>query len=135
MAAAEVNISPSGEGLSALSADLQGNNKEEMTQTLRRPDEQLKAAVIQELQWISSVDSEHIRVRVDEGAVTLTGTVTTYPETLLAAKAALTVRGVTAIAQELNVAGPFAEGSDTDIARQAGHALENAVNIPATVKV
>jgi osmotically-inducible protein OsmY len=106
-----------------------------MTQTLRRSDEQLKTAVIQELQWISSVDSEHIRVRVDEGAVTLSGTVSTYPETLLAAKAALTVRGVTAIAQELNVAGPFAEGSDTDIARQAGHALENAVNIPATVKV
>jgi osmotically-inducible protein OsmY len=106
-----------------------------MTRTLLRTDAQLKSAVAEELQWLSGIDSAHIGVFVQDGAVTLTGTVGTYPETLLAAKAALSVRGVTAIAQEINVRGPFAQGTDSDIARDAGEALQRAVNIPNTVKV
>lgn len=96
---------------------------------------QLQSAVIDELNWLSSLDSAHIGVFVDGGAVTLTGTVGTYPETLLAAKAALSVRGVTAIAQELTVRGPFAQSTDSDIAREAGEALQRAVNVPDSVKV
>lgn len=105
-----------------------------MTGTLPRTDAQLRSAVIDELQWLSGIDSSQIDVSVEAGAVTLSGTVSTYPGTLLAAKATLAVRGVTAIAQELTVRGPFAEGSDSDIARQAGEALQRSVNIPDTVR-
>jgi len=106
-----------------------------MTQTEHRTDAELKSAVTDELQWLPSVDSAHIGVSVDGGAVTLTGTVSTYPEVLLAGKAALSVRGVTAIAQELTVRGPFAESTDSDIARDAGEAIQRAVNVPGTVQV
>ncbi len=106
-----------------------------MTQTEHRTDAELKSAVTDELQWLPSVDSAHIGVSVDGGAVTLTGTVSTYPEVLLAGKAALSVRGVTAIAQELTVRGPFAESTDSDIARDASEAVQRAVNVPSTVRV
>lgn len=105
-----------------------------MTRSAHRTDAQLKSAVVEELQWLSGIDSTKIGVAVQDGAVTLTGTVGTYPETLLAGKAALAVRGVTAIAQEITVRGPFAQGTDSDIAHAAGQALTRAVNIPDTVK-
>lgn len=64
-----------------------------------------------------------------DGVATLTRTVGSYPETLLAAKAALSVQGVTAIAQEITGRGPFAQGADCDVAREAGDALRRAMNI------
>ncbi|MCW2723066.1 BON domain-containing protein [Pseudonocardia sp.] len=51
-----------------------------MSQTLRRSDSDIKSAVI------------------DDGAVTLSGEVDSYPEKLMATKAAQRVHGVTAIA-------------------------------------
>lgn len=105
-----------------------------MIRTVRFTDSELRSAVAAELQWLPSIDSEHIEISVDGGAVTLSGTVPTYPQTLLATKAALSVRGVTAIAQELAVRGPSAGNVDSDIAREAGAALQRAVNVPDTVK-
>jgi osmotically-inducible protein OsmY len=104
-----------------------------MTQTLRRPDAELKAAVIDELGWMPSVDSTHVGVAVDDGAVTLSGEVSSYPEKLLAGRAAQRVRGVTAIAQEITVRTSWG-ANDSDIARMAGDALEQATDVPESVK-
>ena len=82
-----------------------------------------------------SVDSASIGVSVEGGCVTPTGSVSTYPEMLLAAKAALQVRGITAVAQELTVRGPWAAVTDTEIGPQAAEAVDRAVNVPETVKV
>ena len=105
-----------------------------MTQTLRRSDSDIKAAVVEELGWTPSVDSTHVGVAVDGGAVTLSGEVGSYPEKLMASKAAQRVHGVTAIAQETTVRSRWDEVDDSDIAREIGEALERAVDVPDSVK-
>ena len=104
-----------------------------MTQTLSRSDKDLKTAVVDELGWTPSVDSTHVGVAVNDGAVTLSGEVSSYPEKLLAGKAALRVHGVTAIAQEITVHTTWS-ANDTDIAREAAEALERATDVPESVK-
>lgn len=104
-----------------------------MTQTLKRTDAELKKNVEDELSWLPSVNSNHIGVSVDGGAVTLTGHVETYPQKMLAAKAVQRVRGVTAIAQEVEVHSSWSSTNDTDIAREAGEALDRSVTVPDAV--
>lgn len=106
-----------------------------MTQTLRRSDADLKAAVVAELGWTGGVDSAHVGVAVTDGAVTLSGEVASYPEKLLACKAAQRVLGVTAIAQGITVRSARGPVNDTDLAREAGEALDRAVDVPGSVKV
>jgi len=106
-----------------------------MTQTLRTSDADLKAAVVDELGWTPSVDSTHVGVAVTDGTVTLSGEVGSYPEKLLACKAAQRVHGVTAIAQEITVRSSWGAASDTDLAREAGEAIDRAVDVPGSVKV
>jgi osmotically-inducible protein OsmY len=101
-----------------------------MTHTTQRTDTQLKDAVTAELAWLANVDSTHIGVAVNHGAVTLSGEVESYPERLLAQEAALKVRGVTAIAEEITVRSGFQGTNDTDIAREANEALQRSVDIP-----
>ncbi|MBN9096674.1 MAG: BON domain-containing protein [Pseudonocardia sp.] len=104
-----------------------------MTSTPSGPDADLKSAVVQELEWTPGVDSTHIGVSVDGGAVTLSGEVATYPEKLLAANAVQRVHGVTAIAQEITVRVTGGT-NDSDIAREAGEALRRAVDVPESVQ-
>ena len=106
-----------------------------MTKTMRRPDNELKDAVVQELRWVPSVNSTHIGVAVNNGAVTLSGEVDSFPEKMLAGRAVERVPGVTAIAQEITVHSAVSQMTDTDIAMQAGDAIQRAVDVPETVKV
>ena len=92
-----------------LSSEVTVNNRC-MTYTTPDTNAERAAAVMDELQSLSNIENEHIGVAVDGGTVTLTGRVGTYPETLLAAKAALSVEGVTAVAQELTVSRPPRSG-------------------------
>jgi osmotically-inducible protein OsmY len=101
-----------------------------MTQTQRRTDTQLKNAIVEELDWTPNVSSAHIGVAVDNGAVTLSGEVDSYPERHYAEKAALRVRGVTAVAEEITVRHATNRPTDADIAREAGEALDRAVDVP-----
>lgn len=105
-----------------------------MTQTRPRTDVQLVNAIVDELRGTPGVDSARIFVAVAEGTATLSGQVATYPETLLAAKAALRVGGVRVVAQELVVRGPWSVATDTEIAQHVMEALERAINVPDTVK-
>jgi len=59
--------------------------------------------VIAELDWEPSVDHADIGVAVNDGVVTLSGYVKSYPEKMAAEKAARRVAGVTAIAEEIKV--------------------------------
>jgi osmotically-inducible protein OsmY len=101
-----------------------------MTQTQRRTDTQLKNAIVEELDWAPNVSSARIGVAVDKGAVTLSGEVDTYPERHYAEKAALRVGGVTAVAEEITVRNSTKRPTDSDIAREAGEALDRAVDVP-----
>ena len=93
-------------------------------------DIELKQAVIDELNWLPYLNSVKIGVAVDDGAVMLSGEVDSYPEKLQAEHAAMRVRGVTAIAEELTVRGKWQGAGDQDIAREATDALARAVNVP-----
>jgi len=94
-------------------------------------DPELKTAVIDELSWLPYLNSTKIGVAVNDGAVMLSGEVDSYPEKLQAEHAAMRVRGVTAIAEELTVRGKWQGPGDLDIAREATAALARATNVPA----
>jgi osmotically-inducible protein OsmY len=83
-------------------------------------DRQLQLAVLDELSWEPSIVAAHIGVAAQAGVVTLTGHVKSYGEKFTAEKAAMRVKGVRAIAEELDVRLPFdAQRNDDDIAAAA----------------
>lgn len=70
---------------------------------MKRTDGQVQHDVIAELDWEPSVDHADIGVAVNDGVVTLSGYVKSYPEKMAAEKAARRVAGITAIAEEIKV--------------------------------
>ena len=66
-------------------------------------DEAIHADVREELIWDPEVSETEVGVEVDDGVVTLTGTVDTYARKRAAERAAFRVRGVRAVADELDV--------------------------------
>ena len=66
-------------------------------------DLQLRRDILDELDFEPRVNAASIGVTVERGAVTLTGHVSTYPEKLTAVKAVRRVKGVRAIADEIEV--------------------------------
>ncbi len=101
-----------------------------MTQSPVMTDTELKTAVTDELSWLPYLNNAKIGVAVNHGAVMLSGEVDSYPEKLQAEHAAMRVRGVTAIAEELTVRGKWQGVGDLDIAREATGALAHATNVP-----
>ena len=101
-----------------------------MTQTQRKTDHELKMALEAELDWAPNVQADRIGVSVHDSAVTLSGQVETYPEKEAAVRAALRVRGVTAVADEIVVEHTWGPRDDADIAREASTALERSVVVP-----
>jgi VCBS repeat-containing protein len=95
----------------------------------QRTDQQLKDAIVSEMDWTPSINSEKVGVSVNHGAVTLSGEVDSYPEKFLAEQAALRVSGVHAVAEEITVRSIWTT-NDTDIAREAAEALERAIDVP-----
>jgi osmotically-inducible protein OsmY len=96
-----------------------------------KTDAQLKDDVIEELRWDPQIsDADAIGVGVKDGAVILSGHVTSYAETLAAAQAAERVNGVKAVANDLMVALPGAPRDDVDIAEAIAHVLEWNVQVP-----
>jgi osmotically-inducible protein OsmY len=96
-----------------------------------KSDTEIKEDVIDELQWDPQITNpDAIGVAVKDGAVTLTGNVSTYVEKLAAARAAERVYGVKAVANELEVKLAGAPRDDSDIATAIAHVLDNNVQIP-----
>jgi osmotically-inducible protein OsmY len=100
-------------------------------------DTQLKKHVEDELRWQPSVDEASIGVSVKDAIVTLTGHARTYAEKIAAERAVMRIKGVKALASELQVSLPGAhERTDEDIARAALNVLVwNAVVPKDAVKV
>ena len=79
----------------------------------------------------SKVDAARIGVVAKGGVITLTGQVPSYAERVAAEEAARRVKGVRAIAQEIEVHLPSERHqSDTDIAERALRILDWAVPVP-----
>jgi osmotically-inducible protein OsmY len=91
----------------------------------------VKDDVIRDLQSDPRIsDPAAIGVAVTDGAVTLTGNVSTYSEKFDASRAAERVYGVKAVANDLTVKPIGAPRDDSDIARAIAHILEWDVQVP-----
>jgi osmotically-inducible protein OsmY len=97
---------------------------------------QLKSDVNAELLWEPAVDANDIVVTVDNGIVTLTGSVPHYAAKWAAERAVQRVQGVRGIAEELDVNRVgIHDRKDTDIAKTAANVLSWHVWVPSTVQV
>jgi osmotically-inducible protein OsmY len=89
-----------------------------------RTDIQIQTDVHEELRWEPSLDAAQIGVAVHKGIVTLTGTVPSYVQRVVAQHVAERIHGVTGIANELGVRLPGSrERTDADIAKAAVDAM------------
>ncbi len=101
------------------------------TATPTRNDEQIQQDVLAALQRDARVQPNEIGVVVKDGIVTLTGWVDTYMKKSAAERVAHGVRGVIAVANDIEVRLPGAfERTDADIAAAATRALEWNALVP-----
>ena len=97
-----------------------------------RTDAQLQIDVLAELKWEPRVSPNEIGVVVKDGVVTLTGSVDAYTKRWAAEDAAHRVRGVKAVANDIEVRLPTGDQrTDPDIAEAAIRALHWDAFVPA----
>lgn len=101
-----------------------------------KSDFQIQKDVNEEVKWDPSVTATHLSASVNDGIVTLRGTVPHYLEKGRAEDAAQRVAGVRAIANEIevNIMGSYERG-DEEIAAAALNALEWNYSTPKGIKV
>jgi len=104
------------------------------TATLTERDQQVRDAVVGQLEWDPAVDASGIGVTAHNGAVTLTGSINTYAGKLAAERAAKRVRGVRSVANDLAVS-LISGRTDADIAADAAGLLLLHTEVPGTVQV
>jgi osmotically-inducible protein OsmY len=91
----------------------------------------LRRDVEDELEWEPSIHAAEIGVAVCDGVVSLTGFVPSFAEKLRATKVAQRVRGVQAVANDLELRLPGTDQRiDSDIARAAVAALAGRTLVP-----
>jgi len=94
-------------------------------------DNDLKQHVENALDWEPSLDAKDIGVSVEQGVVTLRGTIVSYPEKIAAERVALRVYGVKAVADDLVVhLASIYQRTDTEIAQAALNALKWHTTVP-----
>jgi len=90
-----------------------------------KTDSQLQLDVMEELKWVPAIDHERIGVSVANGVISLSGTVRSYAEKLLAEKTVRGVKGARAVAEDLQVRYDWQpKTSDADIAKRVADILE-----------
>lgn len=97
-------------------------------------DKILRQDIIDALDWDPSVDSANIGVAVDNGVAVLSGHVPNYAQKLAAERIVKSVKGVSAIADEIAVRYPgVSSHTDEDIAHRAVQMLNWDVMLPDDV--
>lgn len=91
-------------------------------------DKHLQDAVMRQLEWDPEIKSQDISVSAKDGTVTLTGFVHTYAEKFAAGKAAKSVYGVKALANDIEVK-PMTR-TDPEIIRDVVDALRIDARVP-----
>jgi len=103
------------------------------TATISESDIRVRDAVMRQLEWDPTVDASAVGVAAKGGAVTLTGYVDSYRGKLAAERAAKHVRGVRAVANDIQVRLKLAR-TDAEIAADVAHVLVLRSTIPETVQ-
>jgi BON domain len=93
-------------------------------ETIMSHDNDLKSAVLAELRWEPSVEAANIGVTAKDGVITLMGHVGSFAEKYAAETATGRVKGVKAVAEEIEVRLPFSiKHDDESIATAAVNRL------------
>jgi len=96
-----------------------------------KTDVQIREDVLDELMWEPMLKPSEIGVAVKDGIVTLSGYVNDYSKKLAAEKAVKRVKGVKAVAEDIQVRLPFEmQKDDEEIAVEVVNALKWNTNIP-----
>ena len=103
------------------------------TASLSHTDRLVRDDVAAELGWDSAVDASAIGVAAKDGAVTLTGFIDSYAGKLAAERAAKRVRGVRAVANEIQVRLMLGR-TDEDLAAGLSRALRDRTALPDSVQ-
>jgi len=99
-------------------------------------DGDLRDSVLAELDGDPSVDDSEIHVAVKDGAVSLRGRVTAYSQRQAAVRAAARVRGVKAVADDIEVVlSDAVQRKDSEIAAEIAHERQWHTGMPDSVKV
>ena len=94
-------------------------------------DTDIQRDIVAELKWEPSLRDDDIAVSVRDGVVTLAGYVDSYADKWKAERVVARVKGVKAIANDLNVKLPSSsQRPDPDVARAALDALKWNISIP-----
>lgn len=90
-----------------------------------KTDLEIQKDVMEELSWQPSLNAAHIGVAANNGIVTLSGTVDTYLEKIIAEEATKKISGVRALAEdiEIKIKG-ITKKTDTEIAEEVMFALK-----------
>ena len=104
------------------------------TSLLWQTDAQLHDSVQRQLEWDPEIDASDVAVIASDGVITLTGIVHSYAAKLAAERSVKRVRGVRAVANDVQVA-LRSERTDPDIAKDAVHALRVHTSVPNNVIV
>jgi osmotically-inducible protein OsmY len=99
-----------------------------------RTDSQLHDSVRLQLDEDPAIRAHDIAVVAADGVITLTGFVDSYVEKIAAEETVKRVRGVRGVANDIDVRVPN-ERTDSEIAKDALHALESHTNVPDHVTV
>jgi osmotically-inducible protein OsmY len=102
-----------------------------MMTTQVKSDTAIQRDVLAELKWDPAVSETDVGVEVNDGIVTLSGTVDSYAKKLAAERAVLRVQGVRAFAEDIEInvySGGLAR--DTEIAAKLAEVLETDGFIP-----
>ncbi len=94
-------------------------------------DADLKMNILEELDWDTKLEAAHIGVVTRDGAVTLSGHVSSFPEKYAAFSAVKAVRGVKSIADDIEVhLDARHRMDDSDVAERIAHVLSWNVAAP-----
>lgn len=94
-------------------------------------DGKLQHKVLTELSWDPSIDAAHIGVTAENGVITLSGHVSSFAQKRAAEEAARRIKGVEAVAEEIEVRLPFeAKRADDQIAAAALERLNWDPTVP-----
>lgn len=100
---------------------------------LTQHDVKVRDAVLHQLEWDPEVDASAVGVTAEDGAVTLSGFIDSYAGKLAAERAAKRIRGVRAVANELQVRLRFPR-TDDEIAQDAARALALRTGLSESVQ-
>jgi len=97
---------------------------------MHKPNNLLESDVQEELDWDPRFDNSRVIVKANDGEVTLTGTVDTFYDTILATEDARSVGGVKSVDNELMVGLVGDAIADADIAAKCLEALDRDRFVP-----